>query len=73
MDAVIAPDNRPHQAKDLDLLMMAALVGRERTHEDFRALLAEAGLRLTRVCSTPTVLSVIEARAGDDATETAGS
>ncbi|MFH8796083.1 methyltransferase [Streptomyces sp. NPDC017941] len=73
VDAVIAPDNRPHQAKDLDLLMMASLVGRERTHEDFRALLAEAGLRLTRVCSTPTVLSVVEARAADEAPETGGS
>ncbi|WP_172381764.1 methyltransferase [Streptomyces sp. MNP-20] len=67
VDAVIAPDNRPHQAKDLDLLMMASLVGRERTHEDFRAVLTEAGLRLTRVVPTPTVLSIVEARAVDDA------
>ncbi|WP_078868842.1 methyltransferase [Streptomyces sp. NRRL B-1347] len=67
VDAVVAPDNRPHQAKDLDLLMMASLVGRERTHEDFRALLAAAGLRLTRVVPTPTVLSVVEAQALDDA------
>ncbi|QDQ15879.1 methyltransferase [Streptomyces spectabilis] len=73
VDAVIAPDNRPHQAKDLDLLMMTSLVGRERTYEDFRALLAEAGLRLTRVVPTPTVLSVVEAQALDDATGTDGS
>ncbi|MGA4837495.1 methyltransferase [Streptomyces sp. G45] len=66
VDAVIAPDNRPHQAKDLDLLMMASLVGRERTHDDFHALLAEAGLSLTRVVPTPTVLSVVEAEAADD-------
>ncbi|MEI5103731.1 methyltransferase [Streptomyces sp. PmtG] len=69
VDAVIAPDNRPHQAKDLDLLMMASLVGRERTRADFRALLAEAGLRLNRVVPTPTVLSVVEAQATDDATD----
>lgn len=66
VDAVIAPDNRPHQAKDLDLLMMASLVGRERTHEDFRGLLTDAGLRLTRVVRTPTVLSIVEAEAVDD-------
>lgn len=66
VDAVIAPDDRPHQAKDLDLLMMAALVGRERTHEDFRGLLSEAALRLTRISPTPTVLSIVEARAADD-------
>ncbi|MFI6644639.1 methyltransferase [Streptomyces sp. NPDC050504] len=61
VDAVVAPDNRPHQAKDLDLLMMASLVGRERTHEDFAALFAEAGLTLSRVVPTPTVLSIVEA------------
>nr|WP_246259022.1 methyltransferase [Streptomyces typhae] len=73
VDAVIVADNRPHQAKDLDLLMMTSLVGRERTHENFRALFAEAGLRLTRVLPTPTVLSVVEAQAIDDAAGAGGS
>lgn len=63
VDAVVAPDNRPHQAKDLDLLMMTSLVGRERTHEDFQQLLTEAGLTLSRVVPTSTVLSVVEATA----------
>ncbi|MEV3872038.1 methyltransferase [Streptomyces sp. NPDC049906] len=61
VDAVVRSDGRPHQAKDLDLLMMASLVGRERTREEFRALFAAAGLRLNRVVDTPTVLSVVEA------------
>jgi len=63
VDAVVPRGNGPHQSKTLDLLLMSALVGRERTEEDFAALLAEAGLSLTRVVPTPTVLSVVEAEA----------
>lgn len=61
IDAVIGDDNLPHQAKALDLLMMTALVGRERTREEFAALFEAAGLRLTRIVPTPTVLALIEA------------
>ncbi|MFI1824861.1 methyltransferase [Streptomyces sp. NPDC020412] len=63
IDAVIPPGNEPHQGKDLDLMMMASLTGRERTEADFAALLARAGLRLHRVHPTPTVLSIVESRA----------
>ncbi|MBD0671610.1 SAM-dependent methyltransferase [Streptomyces sp. CBMA156] len=61
LDAVVPRDNAPHQAKTLDLLMMASLTGRERTEADFAELLGRAGLRLSRVLPTGTVLSVVEA------------
>ncbi|MFJ9711843.1 methyltransferase [Streptomyces sp. NPDC101234] len=61
VDAVVPPGNTPHQAKMLDLLLMAALVGRERTEPEFAALFEAAGLKLSRIVPTPTVLSVVEA------------
>ncbi len=61
LDAVVPSGNAPHQAKALDLMMMASLTGRERTEADFAALFEAAGLRLSRVVPTPTVLSVVEA------------
>ncbi|MFF4157112.1 methyltransferase [Streptomyces sp. NPDC001678] len=67
IDAVIPPGNAPHQAKTLDLLLMASLVGRERTEREFEALFTEAGLRLTRVIPTGTVLSIVEGVAVVDA------
>ncbi|MFB6889030.1 methyltransferase [Kitasatospora sp. NPDC056327] len=61
LDAVVPPGNTPHQSKTLDLMMMASLTGRERTEADFAELFARAGLRLSRVLPTATVLSVVEA------------
>ncbi|GAA1404472.1 O-methyltransferase [Kitasatospora putterlickiae] len=61
LDAVVPSGNAPHQSKALDLMMMASLTGRERTEDDFAELFARAGLKLSRVIPTPTVLSVVEA------------
>ncbi|MGW4649099.1 methyltransferase [Kitasatospora sp. NPDC004289] len=61
LDAVVPEGNAPHQSKTLDLMMMASLTGRERTAADFETLLATAGLRLSRITPTGTVLSVVEA------------
>ncbi|MFI5530268.1 methyltransferase [Kitasatospora sp. NPDC051853] len=61
LDAVVPEGNAPHQSKTLDLMMMASLVGRERTAADFATLLTGAGLRLSRIIPTSTVLSVVEA------------
>ncbi|MEU5881221.1 hypothetical protein [Spirillospora sp. NPDC047279] len=55
--------NDPHQANNLDLLLMAAFPGRERTRDEFERLFAAAGLRLTGITPTGTVVSVVEARA----------
>ena len=61
LESVIAPGNEPHLTKFVDIEMLALPGGRERTEEEFRALLESAGLRLTRVVETQSPLSVIEA------------
>jgi hypothetical protein len=61
VDPVISPGNTPEFGKFLDLEMMAFPGGRERTEDEFRKLLASAGLRLTRVIPTKSPVCVIEA------------
>ncbi|HTX31840.1 MAG TPA: methyltransferase [Solirubrobacteraceae bacterium] len=46
LEGSIEPGNEPDGAKWLDLLMLALLAGRERTEEQWRALLGEAGFEL---------------------------
>ncbi|MFI0423704.1 methyltransferase [Spongiactinospora sp. 9N601] len=67
VDAVIPKGNEPHQAKTVDVMLMASLPGRERTSAEFAELFAAAGLRLSRVVATGTVLSVVEAVADEGA------
>ena len=56
------PGNEYHHAKFLDLNMLVLSEGgRERTEEEYRMLLDEAGFTLTRVIPTAAPLSVIEA------------
>jgi hypothetical protein len=59
IDAVIPPGNDPHPAKIVDLIMLTALTGRERTEAEFRELLTAAGLRLTRILPTPSALAIV--------------
>jgi SAM-dependent methyltransferase len=59
VDAVILPGNAPYPSKVGDLWMMV-VGGRERTEEEFRSLYDRAGLQLTRIIPTRTVLSIIE-------------
>jgi hypothetical protein len=61
VDAVVPPGNQPHLSKTVDILMMVLLDGRERTESEFRDLFARAGLKLTCVVPTPSLLSIIEA------------
>ena len=51
-----------HQAAIRGDLTMMGMGGKERTAEEFRVLLADAGWRLTRIVSSPAALSVIEAQ-----------
>jgi O-methyltransferase domain len=60
VDAVVPPGNESHPSKVMDILMMALVEGRERTEEEFRELYRQAGLKLTRVVTTPSVLSIVE-------------
>ncbi len=61
IDAVIEPGNEPHPSKRLDLHMMVALGGRERTAEEFRALLSAAGFALRSAIPIPASTGVVEA------------
>ena len=53
--------NVQHQAAIRGDLTMMGMGGKERTADEFRTLLADAGWRLTGIVSSPTALSVIEA------------
>jgi SAM-dependent methyltransferase len=61
VEQVVPRGNEPSPTKVLDLQMMVFLEGRERTAEEFRALLAQTGFALERIASTGTVAHVIEA------------
>ena len=60
IERVIAPPNEGRDAKFSDLNMLVSPGGRERTREEFAALLESSGLRLERVLNAG-VFSVIEA------------
>lgn len=60
VDAVVPSGNEPHPSKVMDILMMLLVEGRERTEGEFRELFQLAGLKLTRIVATPSVLSIIE-------------
>ena len=59
VDNVIAPGNDPSWGKLLDIQMLI-IGGRERTKEEFSALFAAAGLKLTKVVPTKCPLSIVE-------------
>jgi len=57
----IDPDDAPTRAKFLsDINMFVNPGGRERTEAEFRDLLGQAGLRLTRTIPTPSPQSLLE-------------
>lgn len=64
VEMVVPPGDAPHPSKVLDLVMLAVPGGQERTADEYRALLAAAGLRLTRIVPTASPVSVVEAVAG---------
>ncbi len=62
VEQVIPPGNSRHPSKLLDLNMLVMTEGgRERTPGDYALLLESAGLRLSRIVSTPSAVSVVEA------------
>jgi len=61
LESVLTPGNDPDLGKWIDLEMLALPGGRERTEEEFRALFASAGFRLTRVVRNASPLAVVEA------------
>ncbi|MBK1871511.1 methyltransferase [Aestuariivirga sp. YIM B02566] len=61
VEMVLPGRNEPHFGKILDMVMLAVPGGEERTGEEYRALLAKAGFKLTRIVPTASPVSVIEA------------
>lgn len=61
IESVIAEGNQRDFGKLLDIEMLVSPGGRERTAVEYGQLLAGAGLRLTRIISTKSPYSVIEA------------
>jgi hypothetical protein len=61
VEMVIPPGDDPHPGKMLDMVMLSLPGGMERSEDEYRELLEEAGFRLTQVIPTQTPASVIEA------------
>lgn len=61
IEAVVRPGDEPDPAKILDLAMLLVPGGQERSQDEYRILLEEAGFRMTRVVPTRTSASIIEA------------
>jgi hypothetical protein len=58
----LIPDrNVPHRSRYYDLILLAMTGGRERTAEEYAALIGQAGFRIERVVPTRLDLSVIDA------------
>lgn len=61
VESVIPSGNKPFGGKFLDLVMLLIPGGKERTEEEYRALLSKAGFKLSRIVPTETEVSIIEA------------
>ena len=61
IELVLPEGNEPSFGKLLDLHMLVMASGRERTREEYRALLQAGGFGLTQVIPTPAGSSIVEA------------
>ena len=61
IEGVIPSGNESHIIKYFDLNMMTLNGGRERTTENFNALLKAAGFNVLRILPTTTAMSIVEA------------
>ena len=60
VEMVVPEGNEPSPAKVMDVQMLIATGGKERTESEYRGLLESSGLRLNRVVPTRSSFSVIE-------------
>jgi hypothetical protein len=65
IESVVPPGDTPGEAKLRDVVMLALLGGRERTRDEYEALLAKAGLRLGQVIGTRSPLQILEGLPAD--------
>ena len=61
VEMVLPPGDAPHPGKMLDMTMLVAVGGQERTEAEYDLLLNKASFRLARVVQTNSAVSVIEA------------
>ena len=61
VESVLRPGDEPDPGKLLDLVMLVAPGGQERSEEEYRALLDKGGFRLSRVVPTRSSVSIVEA------------
>jgi hypothetical protein len=61
VEMVLPAGDITHPGKMLDMVMLVALGGRERTEPEYASLLSKAGFRLTRVVPTKSAASIVEA------------
>lgn len=64
IETVVPEGNVPHFSKIIDLEMLAAPGGMERTASEFKDLLEKSGLKLERIIPTKGMMSIIEAVKG---------
>jgi ubiquinone/menaquinone biosynthesis C-methylase UbiE len=64
VELMMPPRNVPGFAKILDIEMLLLAGGRERTTDEYSALMSAAGLRLTRVIPTHSPLAIFEGELG---------
>jgi SAM-dependent methyltransferase len=60
IEAVLPAGDQFHTGKFLDFIMLTALGGQERTEEEYRNLLHEAGFRLNQIVPTGSPMSILE-------------
>ncbi len=60
LDAVIKPGNEPDLGKIIDLEMLVCVSGRERTEQEFAALMSASGWSFRRVIPTKSSVSIVE-------------
>ena len=62
IEAVVPTGNEPSLAKDFDMTMLTFPGGVERTEEEYRSLLEQAGFQLSSITPTATMVSIVEGR-----------
>ena len=62
IEGVVPTGNEPSLAKDFDMVMLTFPGGIERTEEEYRFLLEQAGFQLSSITPTTSVISVVEGR-----------
>lgn len=61
IEFVLPEDDTPHLGKLADMVMLVVPGGQERTANEYDALLAKAGFKMTRVVPTESPVSIVEA------------